>query len=179
MVEFNRDSGFKYVFWGIFFLAFLALVGQVMWMMLGGFGSFPHVLGLRSGGSLMYGPHTGWPRIMAMAVPTVFLFLLWVGAVGSMVYRDAKKRGMDPYMWATVSVFVPFCLGIIIYLIVRSNGRAVCDKCGATIRSEYKVCPHCGHPQETLCPGCGKTIATEWKVCPYCERKLVAGQPTP
>ena len=175
MSEFERSSSFKYVFWGIFFLAFLALMSQVMWMMLGGLRPFPHLLGFGSDGPWMFEPHAGLPRLIVMAVPTVILFLIWVGVVAPIVYKDAKKRDMDPYMWATVAVFVPFCLGIIIYLVVRSNGRTTCDKCRATIRSEYKVCPHCGHRREHLCPGCSKTIAAEWKVCPHCERKLVVG----
>jgi RNA polymerase subunit RPABC4/transcription elongation factor Spt4 len=171
----EQSSGFKYVFWGILFLAFLALMGQVMWMTLGGFGSFHHLLGLSSHGPGILVSPAGFPSLIVMAVPTVILFLVWVGVVGSIVYRDAKRRGMDPYMWATVAVFVPFFVGIIIYLVVRSNGRTICDKCGAAIRSEYKVCPLCGHRREHSCPGCSKTIAEDWKVCPHCEHRLVAG----
>jgi RNA polymerase subunit RPABC4/transcription elongation factor Spt4 len=172
MTEYKQSSGFKYVFWGIFFLFFLAFMGQVAWILLGGFRSFPYWFGINYHESYMIGQHSGWLRMLMMAAPTCVIFLAWVGIAGTMVYNDAKKRGMDPYLWATVAVFLPFFLGIIIYLVVRSNGRSTCEKCGELIRSEYKVCPHCGHRREHLCPGCGKSIAPEWKVCPHCEYKL-------
>ncbi|NIO29787.1 MAG: hypothetical protein GTO29_14680 [Candidatus Latescibacteria bacterium] len=173
MSEVRQSSGFKYVFWGLVFLFSIAFLGQLMWMVFGGFRPIPHLLGFRLHEPWAFGPHANWLRMGAMAAPTILLFLLWVGAVGSLVYRDAKKRGMDPYMWATVAVFVPFFLGVILYLVVRSNGRTACDKCGNLIRSEYKVCPYCGHRRELLCPECSKAVAPEWKVCPHCEHKLV------
>jgi len=175
MPEYKESSGFKYVFWGIFFLFFLAFMGQVMWFMLGGFHSFPRMLGMGHNGTWVIGPTAGWPRMMVMAGPTALLFLAWVAAVGTIVYRDAKKRGMDPYLWATVAVFIPFFLGIIIYLVVRANGRTTCGSCGRPVQSEYKVCPYCGHRLEQACPACGKPVSAEWKVCPHCEHRLVPG----
>ncbi len=175
MPEYKQSSGFKYVFWGIFFLFFLAFMGQVLWIILGGFRSFPHLLGLGNRGNWVVLHPGGWPRMLVMAAPTGILFLAWVGIVATLVFKDARKRGMDPYLWATVAAFVPFFLGIIIYLVVRSNGRVTCDQCGEPIRSEYKVCPHCGHRLENLCPACAKPIAPGWKVCPHCEHRLVPG----
>jgi RNA polymerase subunit RPABC4/transcription elongation factor Spt4 len=172
MPEYKQSSGFKYVFWGILLLFFFAFMGQVLWLILGGMRSFPHLLGLGHNGALFIGTHAGWPRLLAMAAPTGILFLAWVAIVGTIVYRDAEKRGMDPYLWATVAVFIPFFLGIIVYLVVRSNGRAACSQCGEPVRSGYKVCPYCGHRLEQACPGCGKPVSTDWKVCPHCERKL-------
>ena len=175
MPEYKESSGFKYVFWGISIMLFLAFMGQVMWMMLGGFRSFPHLFGMGYEQPWLNGPHDGGIRLLMMAVPTCILFVAWVSIVATLVFKDAKKRGMDPYLWATVAAFVPFCLGIIIYLVVRSNGRTTCDKCGTPIRSEYKVCPYCGHRRENVCPGCSKPISNEWKICPHCEHKLLPG----
>ncbi len=173
MSEVKQSSGFKYVFWGISFLFFLALLGQVMWVILGGLRPVPYFLGFGSHHPFLIESGTHWLRLAAVATPTIILFLIWVGVVGSIVYRDANKRGMDPYLWATVAVFIPFFLGIIIYLVVRSNGRTVCEKCGKPIHSDYKICPFCSHCRELLCSGCSRPIDPEWKVCPYCERRLV------
>ncbi|UCG51762.1 MAG: zinc ribbon domain-containing protein [Candidatus Latescibacterota bacterium] len=173
MPEVRRSSGFKYVFWGILFLFILAFAGQLIWITLGGLRPIPHLFGLRPHGPWVLGPSTTWPILVTHALPTLLLLFIWVGVVGRLVYRDAQKRGMDPYLWAAVAVFVPFFIGIIVYLVVRSNGRAICDSCGEPIRSEYKVCPYCGQRRELLCPECSKAIAPEWKVCPYCEHKLV------
>jgi hypothetical protein len=173
MPEYKGSSGFKYVFWGIAIMLFLAFMGQGMWLLLGGFRSFPHIFGVGYETPWLAGHGEGWIRMVIMAVPTGILFVAWVSIVGTLTFRDAKKRGMDPYLWASVAAFIPFCLGIIIYLVVRSNGRTTCDKCGTPIRSEYKVCPHCGHRCGHLCPGCNNTISPEWKVCPHCEHKLV------
>lgn len=175
MPEYRESSGFKFVFWGISILLLFAFFGQVMWLLLGGFRSFPHLFGMEYDQVWLGGPHDRGVRMLIMAVPTCILFIAWISIVSSIVYRDAKKRGMDPYLWATVAAFIPFFIGIIIYLVVRSNGRAMCAKCHAPIRSEYKVCPHCGHRQQNVCPGCENPISPEWKVCPHCEHRLQAG----
>ena len=37
--------------------------------------------------------------------------------IGVMVYRDAKARGMEPWLWAAVCVLVPYFIGLFYYLI--------------------------------------------------------------
>lgn len=169
----RESSGFKYVFWGIFFLIFVAIAGQIMWLMFGGFRPIPHLIGIGQDRPILIGPGVHWFRWVPMAALPIILLVVWVGVVGPLVYRDAKKRGMDPYLWTAVAVFLPFFLGIIIYLVARSNGRTACGSCGEPIHSDYKVCPYCGHRRELLCSQCSKPVAPEWRVCPYCEHKLV------
>ncbi|MBI4721257.1 MAG: zinc ribbon domain-containing protein [Chitinivibrionia bacterium] len=167
----QHSSGFKYVFWGIFAMLFLAFAGQVMWGLCGGFRALPF-LGCEPHGPMLIGPK-GWLRLLLIMLPTAVFFLAWIAIVGTLVYRDAKKRGMDPYLWATVAAFIPFFLGVIIYLVVRSsNGRTTCAACGRPIQSDYKACPYCGHRSEILCPACGKPVARDWKVCPHCAHAL-------
>lgn len=168
----QQNSGFKYVFWGIFSILFLAFAGQIMWLLFGGFAPIPHLMGFESGGPWGCGSSKAFMRPLVMAIPTTVFFLLWVGIVGTLVFRDAKKRNMDPYLWATVTVFIPFFIGIVVYLVIRSSGHAACGSCGQPIKSEYKICPHCGHRRENVCPACNMAVASDWKVCPYCTHTL-------
>jgi RNA polymerase subunit RPABC4/transcription elongation factor Spt4 len=171
MSQTGQDSAFKYVFWGLLFLMLVAYLGQATWLFLGGARFFPHMFGLGSG-RYVWGPHLFSPSFFLTSAPMLLLTFIYVAAVATLVYRDAKSHGLDPWLWATVATFVPFFLGIIIYLIVRSNGKAVCESCGRSIRSDYKICPYCGYRKESACPQCGRPVAADWKICPYCERKL-------
>jgi RNA polymerase subunit RPABC4/transcription elongation factor Spt4 len=116
-----------------------------------------------------------WPKTMLGIMRPFTFFLIYVTVVAALVYRDASKRGMDPWLWAAVAAFVPFLIGVVIYLVVRSNGQVECGNCGKTIRAEYKVCPYCGKSRELLCAGCRRPVSPEWKVCPYCEASLATG----
>jgi RNA polymerase subunit RPABC4/transcription elongation factor Spt4 len=173
MSQTGQDSAFKYVFWGILFLMLVAFLGQVAWLFLGGARFIPHLLGFGEGVSV-WGPHMFAPRVFVTSAPMLLLTMIYIAAVAGLVYRDAKSRGLDPWLWATVATFVPFFLGVIVYLIVRSNGKAVCESCGRPIRSDYKICPYCGHRRESACPQCERPVAADWKICPYCEKKLTA-----
>lgn len=41
--------------------------------------------------------------------------------IGTYVYKDAKSRNMDAFLWTLVSILMPGFLGLIIYLIIRTN----------------------------------------------------------
>ena len=167
----QNGSGFKYVFWGILFILVLAFFAQGMWFLLGGMRFFP----LDHHGPNVFGPFANWMRTLTMVIPSAVIFVLWVVVVGTLVYRDAKRRGMDPWLWATVAVFIPFFIGVVVYLVVRSNGHVTCGNCGQPIKSDYKLCPHCGQRRDGLCPSCNKPVAPDWKVCPYCMHALERG----
>lgn len=70
------------------------------------------------------------------------------------VYKDSKKRGMEPILWTLIVIFVPNFIGLIIYLVVRST--------------------HKGNPytNQLKCKNCGTVIQKNWKVCPKCMTKL-------
>ena len=61
----------------------------------------------------------------------LILFLLLAAAIyigvavtmGVMVYRDAKARGMEPWLWTLISVFAPFFIGLLVYLAARSGKK--------------------------------------------------------
>jgi hypothetical protein len=88
------------------------------------------------------------------------------------VYKDAKKRDMDPTMWLAITLLAG-CIGCIIYLVVRdpiasenvpiskeipfesdsnqkdkatSEKSIFCGNCGSAIPTGAKFCPSCGNP---------------------------------
>jgi RNA polymerase subunit RPABC4/transcription elongation factor Spt4 len=155
MTRKTSGSPYKYVFAGILILAGLGLAFMLVALLT--------FMGLE--------PYAGHARIMAL-LPFVLLGSVYVAAVAVLVYKDATRRGLDPWLWATVAAFVPCAIGIIIYLVVRADAGMACVGCGKQIRQDYKVCPYCGHNQELLCPQCRSPVVIEWKVCPQCGHKL-------
>ena len=49
-------------------------------------------------------------------IPFIILILIAVW-----VYRDAESRGMSGILWLLIVIFVPYFIGLIIYLIVRRD----------------------------------------------------------
>ena len=149
----SNSSPFKYVFLGLVILVAMSLMGI-------GF--------MYSTRALICVGAVPIARTFAL-FPAVLLAALYIGIVGWLVHRAASKRGMDPWLWATVAAFVPHLIGVIIYIIVsRSRSGVTCSNCGERLRTDFKVCPHCGHVREHLCEQCQKPLVSEWKVCPYC-----------
>ncbi len=106
-------------------------------------------------------------------VVAVFIISLMV-AIGSFVYNDAKKRGMPPLLWALIAVFVPYFVGLIIYLIVRKPVIETCPECGAQIESSEDIvfCPKCGFQLKNICPNCKSPVLKDVRFCPHCGYKL-------
>jgi hypothetical protein len=111
---------------------------------------------------------------------TLLLLILWIVVI-IWVYRDAEQRRMNGILWALL-VFVGNLVGLLIYLIVRTEGvpRQVesqntqpCPKCAKPVLPRYAFCPHCGARIHAVCPSCKESIASEWRVCPHCGEKLV------
>jgi hypothetical protein len=95
--------------------------------------------------------------------------------IGMYVYRDAKARNMDAVLWTLVAVLVPSFIGLIIYLVIRSNNPNVnCPSCGKPVASEYVLCPYCGMSLKDSCPSCAAPVGNGWKLCPKCGTELPA-----
>lgn len=113
----------------------------------------------------------------------LLLLVLSVGvgiavAIGIYVYRDAKRRGMNPVLWALVASLAPSLIGFIIYLIVRGNYSDLeCPKCQTLVKEEYTRCPKCGAKLSPSCPNCAFPIEPDWKVCPKCANVLPEPSP--
>jgi cytochrome bd-type quinol oxidase subunit 2 len=116
------------------------------------------------------------PTFMVYYLTIAFLLVAAVlTALAVFVYNDASKRGMDPWMWMTIVVFIPNLIGLIIYIIVRKNTNSYeykCINCNKPVSSEFSICPYCGSELNARCPGCGRKISSEWMLCPHCSKKL-------
>jgi RNA polymerase subunit RPABC4/transcription elongation factor Spt4 len=148
----KRESSFKYIFWGLLVVIILLLIPAVLIFTQGS----PDVQ----------------PRLTLMLLPLLILVPAYIIIVGRLVYMDAAKRGLDPWLWATVAVFVPNLIGVVIYLIVRQSAKNACINCGKKIDKDFKICPYCGQKQEMVCENCKKVVAHDWSVCPYCAHPL-------
>lgn len=152
----RNDSVFKYIF------VFLTIV----------------VLGLMGGAATLVGlapqePSGGGKTFAIFIIIGITLFIIMLMSfIAILVYKDAKNKGLDPWMWATIAVFVPNLIGVIIYLVVRYNYKKVCIKCGKGFQGEYRICPYCGESQEMLCEGCQTPVMSNWKHCPNCGKEL-------
>lgn len=114
--------------------------------------------------------------IAGIGIFVIFIPIL----IGIFVYNDAPKYNMDRLLWILICVFVPGCIGLIVYLVMsRTNGNSPsytntksCPCCGKRVEKEYNTCPYCGSSLEKHCPSCGKKVEEDWSVCPYCSNKL-------
>jgi len=111
--------------------------------------------------------------------PLVLLTIGWF-AVSIWVYRDAEKRKMNGLAWGLL-VFIGSFIGLLIYLIVRSdtfnhiNKKGItmsCPNCQRVVETTFTYCPNCGSPLRDTCKKCSKEIEADWQICPYCGEKL-------
>lgn len=63
-----------------------------------------------------------WVLILFLLLATAIYIGVAV-TMGVMVYRDAKARGMEPWLWTLISVFAPFFIGLLVYLAARSGKK--------------------------------------------------------
>lgn len=94
--------------------------------------------------------------------------------MGILVHKDAKRLQMDPWMWTLIVMYVPYFIGLIIYLVVRSNekNKSRCINCGSAVESDYNICPNCGHQLADVCSNCGRYVKKGFSICPYCGKDI-------
>lgn len=108
-------------------------------------------------------------------IVTILLLVYFIG-LGTFVYIDAPKHGMQKWLWILVVTLVPNFLGLVVYLIIRSiNEKETCINCGKTIEKDYNICPYCKHNRQLTCENCGQKVKEDWKVCPQCSNELSKG----
>lgn len=110
-----------------------------------------------------------------MVVTLVYLLVMLMlpASLGVYVYRDAKKRGMNPVLWTLIAMLAPSLIGFIIYLLVRGNySNMMCPNCNTRIAEQYVVCPGCGAKLKPTCPNCMTAVEPDWNVCPKCAHAL-------
>lgn len=119
---------------------------------------------------------------MANVMPVIIVSLLVMvvvlgvhAAIAAYVYRDARMRGLNAWLWTLVAIFVPGFIGLIIYLMVRGqNQNRVCPYCHRTVESGHLHCPYCGHQLKENCPHCQGLIEPSWTRCAHCGGELNA-----
>lgn len=103
------------------------------------------------------------------AVLSIFLFTL------GYVYRDAKRRGMHPALWTLLVLILSpayFCIGLIIYLLVREPLPYTCPQCATTVSARFNFCPNCKYNLHPACPQCQREVSDDDKFCPFCATEL-------
>ena len=114
---------------------------------------------------------------LLLLIPMFLILILMPVLIGIGVYRDAKARGMEPWLWTAVAVLVPYCIGLIIYLVLRTKHKGLkCGSCGTGVEPDYAVCPHCGAKLKYTCESCGKPVAADWQACAHCGAALPQGR---
>ena len=107
---------------------------------------------------------------LLILIPLIFGIPILIGIY---VYRDANRRGMNAVLWTLIALLTPSMLGLIIYLLVRSNySDLTCPNCNSPVEESYVVCPNCRTKLRPTCEVCGTAVQTTWKVCPHCGTDL-------
>ncbi len=101
----------------------------------------------------------------------VSIFLLMLGYI----YRDAKRRDMNPALWTLLVLILSpayLFIGLIIYLLVREPLPYSCPQCAATVSARFNFCPNCKYNLHPTCPQCQREVSDDDKFCPFCATEL-------
>jgi uncharacterized membrane protein len=118
-----------------------------------------------------------WDSNVPPAVRLLLILLLpllmagWTLVIGY-VYGDARRRGMRYVMWTLLAIFIPNCIGIILYFILRDSMPCYCSKCGSRAQQGHAFCPCCGASIMPACPQCHRAGQAGWSHCAWCGAKL-------
>ena len=161
---------------------YLIVAGAARSLLMAPLGIFPGAWHLTKSHAINGIAHSGPLRFLGLTsysfLPLILL-ILWI-AVVVWVYRDAEERGMNGVLWGLL-VFIGSIIGLLIYLIVRSdaitdNKRVspdqACPNCQKPTGSDFIFCPYCGKKMQFTCSQCDQPVKEGWKVCPHCGEKL-------
>ena len=100
---------------------------------------------------------------------SIFLFML------GYVYRDARRRDMNPALWMLLVLILSpayMFIGLIIYLLVREPLPYTCPQCSTAVNARFNFCPNCKYNLHPACPQCQREISDTDKFCPFCATEL-------
>lgn len=82
---------------------------------------------------------TFMPIILIISMIALVFMAIWV-------YKDAKKRGLNPWLWVLIVILLNQAfIGFIIYMIVARNEEKIrCENCGTKVSVSSKFCNNCG-----------------------------------
>jgi len=95
-------------------------------------------------------------------------FFMLVGYVNS----DARRRGMNTWLWTALVFFIPNAFGFIIYFLVRQPMMTSCRHCGAMLLPHFRFCPKCSTPRTAVCGHCATPVQPGDQFCNNCGRML-------
>ncbi len=157
----------------------LTMAWRITPLIVGPFGFFSgalHMLRLQGGETF----HLGSSLFsLTNSMLSLALLFIWIFVI-VWVYRDAERRGMNGILWALL-VLIGNIIGLLIYLIVRSDGipalkaehtTQACPSCQKEVDASFVFCPYCAARIHAVCPECGKATEEGWKACPHCGKKL-------
>lgn len=114
---------------------------------------------------------------LTMFLLTIILMITLPILIGIYVYKDARRRSMNVVLWTLLSAFAPGFVGLIIYLIVRSDSTgARCKSCNNLVWESFAVCPHCGASLKEHCRTCNSVLENGWANCPQCGAEIPEDQ---
>lgn len=104
--------------------------------------------------------------VACLSVALVFL--------GKAIFNECRKLQMNPWLWLLVVFFVPNGIGLLLFLLFRSNEvkKLRCPSCSKPVKPEYVNCPECGYQLSDSCSKCHKAVQKGWKLCPYCGNEV-------
>lgn len=88
---------------------------------------------------------SGLSMLLPVLLLCFILFTLCTSAFFSAwVYQDCKRRSEDPVLWAVVVFAVTPFIGLLLYLLHRSEIKTICPACGQQISVKANYCEKCG-----------------------------------
>jgi Double zinc ribbon len=88
------------------------------------------------------------------------------------VNADARRRGMNVWLWTVLVICIPNAFGFIIYFLVRQPMMTTCPQCGATLQPHFRFCPKCSAPRTAVCGHCAAPVQPGDQFCNNCGRML-------
>lgn len=86
------------------------------------------------------------------------------------VYRDARKRRVNPIAWGMLTLFTNV-VGWAVYLIARPN-LVRCSTCRTCQDASFSYCPACGQGLKPVCGQCRQPVEADWEYCAGCGNRL-------
>ncbi|GAC1668492.1 MAG: hypothetical protein NVS9B4_24430 [Candidatus Acidiferrum sp.] len=143
-----------------------------------GIGFFVQLHAFRAGGEIVVPNDLPLASLALAGMITLVSLMVAIFICSTVyVYRDAKRRGMNSFLWTLlVIMLVPAWgfLGHVIYFLMREPLPYNCPQCGHTVGARFNFCPNCKCNLYPSCPECKREVVETDKFCPYCGHELAA-----